>query len=172
MGNEVSTAKPPSGLDSYVEELGDIHYERRYFILDVICFIISNSLFLSLGNARFMKTIRGRHKDSLVVAKIYIKREGTNFSFTAYTEKATRMFAYTCAPFSYSFDFNGISCFYQSNITIFWMCPMRLPSNGSFIPSVRSILSVNISTAVCMIASGTASLDKNSQISNEPNTIS
>ncbi|ORZ03447.1 hypothetical protein BCR43DRAFT_483381 [Syncephalastrum racemosum] len=74
MGNEISTAKPPSGLDSYVEELGDIHYER------------------SLGNARFMKTIRGRHKDSLVVAKIYIKREGTNFPLMAYTEKATQQY--------------------------------------------------------------------------------
>jgi hypothetical protein len=32
----------------------------------------------SLGNARFMKTIRGRHKDGLVVVKILIKPKGVS----------------------------------------------------------------------------------------------
>jgi len=60
MGNKISTATPSTasaGIDSYVSELGDIQYER------------------SIGSARFMKTIRGRHKDSLVIVKIFVKPE-------------------------------------------------------------------------------------------------
>lgn len=42
-----------AGID--VPELGDLAYER------------------SLGNARFMKSIRARHKDGLVVAKVVMR---------------------------------------------------------------------------------------------------
>ncbi|KAI8600438.1 hypothetical protein EDD21DRAFT_323004 [Dissophora ornata] len=60
MGNSVSTVTPSAataGIDSYVSELGDIHYEK------------------SLGSARFMKTIRGRQKEGSVVVKIFVKPE-------------------------------------------------------------------------------------------------
>ncbi|KAI9267985.1 hypothetical protein BDA99DRAFT_504553 [Phascolomyces articulosus] len=57
MGNKISTVTAIAGIDSYVSELGDIYYER------------------SIGNARFMKTICGRHKDSLVVVKIFVKSD-------------------------------------------------------------------------------------------------
>ncbi|KAI8081764.1 uncharacterized protein BX664DRAFT_388695 [Halteromyces radiatus] len=55
MGNNISNVTAIVGVDSYVSELGDVYYEK------------------SLGNARFMKTIRGRHKDGLVVVKIFVK---------------------------------------------------------------------------------------------------
>ncbi|RHZ45574.1 hypothetical protein Glove_669g16 [Diversispora epigaea] len=58
MGNNISsttTSIATAGIDSYVSELGDIEYER------------------SLSSARFMKTICGRHKEGLVVVKIFIK---------------------------------------------------------------------------------------------------
>ncbi|CAO3608965.1 unnamed protein product [Cunninghamella blakesleeana] len=55
MGNNISNVTTIVGVDSYVSELGDVQYEK------------------SLGNARFMKTIRGRHKDGLVVVKIFVK---------------------------------------------------------------------------------------------------
>ncbi|KAF9971093.1 Serine/threonine-protein kinase, partial [Actinomortierella ambigua] len=60
MGNAVSTVTPSAataGIDSYVSELGDIHYEK------------------SLGSARFLKTIRGRQKEGSVVVKIFVKPE-------------------------------------------------------------------------------------------------
>ncbi|OAQ30331.1 ARM repeat-containing protein [Linnemannia elongata AG-77] len=60
MGNSVSTVTPSAataGIDSYVSELGDIHYDK------------------SLGSARFMKTIRGRQRDGTVVVKIFVKPE-------------------------------------------------------------------------------------------------
>ncbi|KAI9029972.1 hypothetical protein CLU79DRAFT_733513 [Phycomyces nitens] len=55
MGNKISSITAIAGIDSYVSELGDVYYER------------------SIGNARFMKTIRGRHKDGMVVVKIFVK---------------------------------------------------------------------------------------------------
>ncbi|CAJ0922449.1 16147_t:CDS:2 [Entrophospora sp. SA101] len=60
MGNNISsttTSIATAGIDSYVSELGDIQYEK------------------SLGSARFMKTICGRHKEGPVVVKIFIKPE-------------------------------------------------------------------------------------------------
>ncbi|KAF9438120.1 hypothetical protein BGZ76_009651 [Entomortierella beljakovae] len=63
MGNSVSTVTPSAataGIDSYVSELGDIHYEKRQEFL---------------GSARFMKTIRGRQKEGSVVVKIFVKPE-------------------------------------------------------------------------------------------------
>ncbi|KAK9447800.1 uncharacterized protein V1518DRAFT_386358 [Limtongia smithiae] len=59
MGNQISqaspTAAPAVGIDSYVDELGNIQYDK------------------TCGSARFMKTVRGRHKDGLVIVKIFIK---------------------------------------------------------------------------------------------------
>ncbi|ORX99187.1 ARM repeat-containing protein [Basidiobolus meristosporus CBS 931.73] len=58
MGNNFSSTIPSTataGIDNYVGEIGDIQYEK------------------SLGSARFMKTIRGRHKEGPVVVKIFIK---------------------------------------------------------------------------------------------------
>ncbi|KAG0188811.1 Serine/threonine-protein kinase [Apophysomyces sp. BC1034] len=57
MGNKISNVTAIAGIDSYVSELGDVYYQR------------------SIGNARFMKTIRGRHKDGFVVVKIFVKPE-------------------------------------------------------------------------------------------------
>ncbi|KAG9284442.1 hypothetical protein G9A89_023699 [Geosiphon pyriformis] len=60
MGNNISSTAASiatAGIDSYVSELGDIQYEK------------------SLSSARFMKTIRGRHKEGAVVVKIFIKPE-------------------------------------------------------------------------------------------------
>ncbi|CAG8479194.1 448_t:CDS:10 [Funneliformis mosseae] len=60
MGNNISSTTASiatAGIDSYVSELGDIQYER------------------SLSSARFMKTIRCRHKEGAVVVKIFIKPE-------------------------------------------------------------------------------------------------
>ncbi|KAF9204954.1 Serine/threonine-protein kinase [Haplosporangium sp. Z 27] len=72
MGNSVSTVTPSAataGIDSYVSELGDIHYEKRQ----------------DLGSARFMKTIRGRQKEGSVVVKIFVKPE-TGFSLKRITK--------------------------------------------------------------------------------------
>ncbi|KAK9314599.1 hypothetical protein V1524DRAFT_454543 [Lipomyces starkeyi] len=58
MGNQISQVTPSAptvGIDSYVDELGDIQYDK------------------TCGSARFMKTVRGRHKDGLVIVKIFIK---------------------------------------------------------------------------------------------------
>lgn len=41
---------------------------------------------LSIGNARFMKTIRGRHKDTLVVVKIFVKPD-PQLSLRSYVKK-------------------------------------------------------------------------------------
>ncbi|KAK6098874.1 Serine/threonine-protein kinase [Batrachochytrium dendrobatidis] len=60
MGNLVSNARPRAtlaGIDSYVGELPDVLYEK------------------SLGSSRFLKTIRCRHPEGLVVVKIFIKPE-------------------------------------------------------------------------------------------------
>ncbi|RKO92149.1 hypothetical protein BDK51DRAFT_20317 [Blyttiomyces helicus] len=59
MGNLVSSATPrtaTAAIDSYVSEL-DVQYEK------------------SLGRARFMKTIRCKHREGTVVVKIFIKPE-------------------------------------------------------------------------------------------------
>ncbi|KAK9454329.1 hypothetical protein V1511DRAFT_517621 [Dipodascopsis uninucleata] len=58
MGSQISQVTPSAptvGIESYVDELGDLQYDK------------------TCGSARFMKTIRGRHKDGLVIAKIFIK---------------------------------------------------------------------------------------------------
>ncbi|KAF7730449.1 Serine/threonine-protein kinase [Apophysomyces ossiformis] len=68
MGNKISNVTAIAGIDSYVSELGDVYYER------------------SIGNARFMKTIRGRHKGGLVVVKIFVKPE-LDMSLRSYVKK-------------------------------------------------------------------------------------
>ncbi|KAF9586481.1 Serine/threonine-protein kinase [Lunasporangiospora selenospora] len=76
MGNSLSTVTPSTataGIDSYVSELGDIHYEKRQVFLT-----LPHQVPLatgSLGSARFMKTIRGRQKEGSVVVKIFVKPE-------------------------------------------------------------------------------------------------
>ncbi|KAI8926108.1 hypothetical protein BC831DRAFT_246086 [Entophlyctis helioformis] len=58
MGNLTSTAVPRAavaGIDSYVSELPELAYEK------------------SMGSSRFLKTIRCRHPEGLVVVKIYVK---------------------------------------------------------------------------------------------------
>ncbi|KAH6574933.1 hypothetical protein BASA62_002193, partial [Batrachochytrium salamandrivorans] len=60
MGNLVSSAGPRAtlaGIDSYVSELPGVLYEK------------------SLGSSRFLKTIRCRHPEGLVVVKIFVKPE-------------------------------------------------------------------------------------------------
>nr|KAJ3420459.1 Serine/threonine-protein kinase [Polyrhizophydium stewartii] len=62
MGNLVSSATPRAtlaGIDSYVGELPEITYEK------------------SLGSSRFLKTIRCRHPQGLVVVKIFVKTDPT-----------------------------------------------------------------------------------------------
>lgn len=56
MGQGFSLATPSvgsAGIDA--SELSDVHYEK------------------SIGNARFMKSIRGRHENGLVLVKILVK---------------------------------------------------------------------------------------------------
>ncbi|KAK9463138.1 uncharacterized protein V1516DRAFT_700700 [Lipomyces oligophaga] len=58
MGNQISQVTPSAptvGIESYVDELGDIQYDK------------------TCGSARFMKTVRGRHRDGVVIVKIFIK---------------------------------------------------------------------------------------------------
>ncbi|KAF9516566.1 hypothetical protein BS47DRAFT_1371689 [Hydnum rufescens UP504] len=60
MGNTASgaTARTGGALDSYVSELGaDIIYEK------------------SLGSSRFLKTVRGRHRNGPVIVKMFIKHD-------------------------------------------------------------------------------------------------
>ncbi|RUS35034.1 hypothetical protein BC938DRAFT_476587 [Jimgerdemannia flammicorona] len=112
MGNKVSSAThstATAGIDSYVAELGDITYER------------------SLGSARFMKTIRGRHKDGLVVVKIFVKPE-PGLSLKTYVKTRNMMLSPRCPT------------------------PSRI--SGSSRPRRRRIWSASISIAACMTGSG------------------
>lgn len=95
MGNKISNVTAIAGIDSYVSELGDIYYERRYkewethsiWWDDMGSFLLA---ILSIGNARFMKTIRGRHKDTLVVVKIFVKPD-PQLSLRSYVKKLQGM---------------------------------------------------------------------------------
>ena len=77
MGNtqSVSTLTRTTGaLDSFVAELGgDIVYEKRSATvaeaLDFYIDVISRSL----GSARFLKTVKCRHRNGNMVVKIFIK---------------------------------------------------------------------------------------------------
>ncbi|KAI8905706.1 hypothetical protein DFJ77DRAFT_435262 [Powellomyces hirtus] len=71
MGNTVSSTTPrtaTAGIDSYVSELSDVQYEK------------------SLGSGHFMKTIRCKHRDGLVVVKIFIKPD-TGISLREHVNK-------------------------------------------------------------------------------------
>lgn len=79
MGNAQSLTRTSGALDSFVAELGpDVVYERRYILphillfaafLDLRCCCATNSL----GSARFLKTVRCRHRNGYLVVKIFIK---------------------------------------------------------------------------------------------------
>ncbi|KAI8066486.1 hypothetical protein BC940DRAFT_368091 [Gongronella butleri] len=71
MGNNLSNVTTIVGVDSYVSELGDVAYEK------------------SLGTARFMKTVRGRHSDGLVVVKIFAKPK-VGLSLREYVKRLKR----------------------------------------------------------------------------------
>jgi phosphoinositide-3-kinase regulatory subunit 4 len=56
MGQGFSLAAPPAGAAGIdVPELADLVYEK------------------SMGTARFMKSIRARHHDGVVLAKVFVK---------------------------------------------------------------------------------------------------
>lgn len=58
MGNSVSVTAPSAGAAGIdVPELSDLVYER------------------ALGSARFMKTIRARHHDGIVLVKVFVKSD-------------------------------------------------------------------------------------------------
>jgi phosphoinositide-3-kinase regulatory subunit 4 len=60
MGQGFSLATPPAGAAGIdVPELGDLVYEK------------------SMGSARFMKSLRARHHDGVVVVKVLIKPQTT-----------------------------------------------------------------------------------------------
>lgn len=71
MGGNLSTITPSSttaAVDSYVAELGDVQYEKRYPFPSP-----RSSTNASLSSARFLKTIRGKTRYGHVVVKIFIK---------------------------------------------------------------------------------------------------
>jgi phosphoinositide-3-kinase regulatory subunit 4 len=58
MGGQLSLIAPSAStisIEAYVSELGDIQYEKN------------------LGNARFLKTLKGLHEEGMVVVKVLIK---------------------------------------------------------------------------------------------------
>lgn len=60
MGNTSSAFSSAATVDSYVAELGDVSFER------------------SLSSSRFLKCLRGRHRDGQVVVKIFVKAGNVN----------------------------------------------------------------------------------------------
>jgi phosphoinositide-3-kinase, regulatory subunit 4 len=83
MGGTLSTITPSSttaAVDSYVAELGDVQYEKRYSLANA--FIDLNSL----SSARFLKTIRGKTRHGHVVVKIFIK-PSVNISLSRWVNK-------------------------------------------------------------------------------------
>lgn len=78
MGNNHSSSivtRNAGALDTFVSELGpDVIYDKRY-ANETIEMSGRYSWQDSLGNSRFLKTVRCRHKNGYIVAKIYIKPE-------------------------------------------------------------------------------------------------
>jgi phosphoinositide-3-kinase regulatory subunit 4 len=76
MGNTQSgytLTRTAATLDSFISELGpEIVYEKRYVHYVLTRDRLDNP-FRSLGSSRFLKTVRCRHRNGLVVVKIYIK---------------------------------------------------------------------------------------------------
>jgi phosphoinositide-3-kinase regulatory subunit 4 len=84
MGANLSTVTPSSttaGVDSYVAELGDVQYEKRYSFL-----LYLTNFGSSLSSARFLKTIRGKTRYGLVVVKIFVK-PSVNFSLVRWVRQ-------------------------------------------------------------------------------------
>jgi phosphoinositide-3-kinase, regulatory subunit 4 len=76
MGNTQSgytLTRTAATLDSFISELGsEIVYGERY----VLHALVPRHLMMlvqSLGSSRLLKTVRCRHRNGLVVVKIYIK---------------------------------------------------------------------------------------------------
>ncbi|KAF7796314.1 hypothetical protein EIP86_007491, partial [Pleurotus ostreatoroseus] len=76
MGNAQSMIRTSGALDSFVAELGsDVVYEA------------------SLGSARFLKTVKCRHKNGYLVVKIFVKPDpGLSFDFSLKSSCSTRPF--------------------------------------------------------------------------------
>ncbi|ORX62898.1 ARM repeat-containing protein [Hesseltinella vesiculosa] len=86
MGNNLSNVTTIVGVDSYVSELGDVAYEK------------------SLGTARFMKTVRGRHNDGMVVVKIFAKPK-LGLSLKEYAKRMKREYeAVSSVPNVFSYQ--------------------------------------------------------------------
>lgn len=60
MGNTSSAISSAGNIDSYIGELGDVKFDRL------------------LNQSRFLKCVRGKHKDGKVIIKIFIKSEPIN----------------------------------------------------------------------------------------------
>lgn len=73
MGNAQSLIRTSGALDSFVTELGsDIVYERRCGLLYNFGLLLADVTY-SLGSARFLKTVKCRHRNGYLVVKIFIK---------------------------------------------------------------------------------------------------
>jgi phosphoinositide-3-kinase, regulatory subunit 4 len=76
MGNTQSAStltRTTGALDSFVAELaGDIVYEKGY-VTTVGIFLLLYLQVNSLGSARFLKTVKCRHRNGYIVVKIFIK---------------------------------------------------------------------------------------------------
>lgn len=84
MGQGFSLATPSAGSAGIdIAELQDVQYER------------------SIGNARFMKTIRGRHENGVVLVKVLVKPY-TEVKLEKYKAQIIRLcrrfFSCPCAP--------------------------------------------------------------------------
>ena len=81
MGNAQSLTRTSGALDSFVSDLGaDVLYERRHVFwtsvstrkrVDHVAYVCFPDL--SLSSARFLKTVRCRHRNGPLVVKIFIK---------------------------------------------------------------------------------------------------
>ena len=80
MGQGFSVTTPAAGAAGIeVPELADLVYEK------------------TLGSARFMKTIRGRHHDGVVLVKVFIKPY-TPMSLSRFRQEIIREHPFILAP--------------------------------------------------------------------------
>lgn len=87
MGNSLSTtgtgpssaaARQTSGADSFLGELGgEVQYDKRCAPSYQSSVVRSQLIPLchSMGTSRFLKTIRGRHKQGALVVKVFVKAD-------------------------------------------------------------------------------------------------
>lgn len=76
MGNQLSLTTPTAAtvaIDAYISELQNVHYDRN------------------LGNARFLKTVKGASERSLVAVKVFIK-PSQEMSLKSFYTELIRMF--------------------------------------------------------------------------------